>query len=104
MQIIKKNKEKQRKSKQTIRKIKEKEDNDNEIKIIEQKYNYYIKEYNITDEELLNVLLEIIKNNNNKIKDVKDEYLHKYYIYITHHLNYDIFKMIKYIIYQDMYL
>ena len=104
LQIIKKNKEKQRKSKQKIRKIKEKEDNDNEKKIIEQKYNYYIKEYNITDEELLNVLLEIIKNNNNKIKDVKDEYLHKYYIYITHHLNYDIFKMIKYIIYQDMYL
>ena len=92
----KKNKEK---TKQKIRKIKEKEDNYNEIKIIELKYNYYI-----TDEELLNVLLEIIKNNNNKIKDVKDKYLHKYYIYLMHHLNYDIFKMIKYIIYQDMYL
>ena len=72
--------------------------------IIEQKYNNYIKEYNITDKELLNVLLEIIKNNNEKIKNVKDVYLHKYYIYITHHLNYDIFKMIKYIIYQEMYL
>jgi hypothetical protein len=40
----------------------------------------------------------IIKNNNEKNKKIKDDYLHKYYIYITHHLNYDIFKMIKYII------
>ena len=81
-------------------KIKIKNDND----IIQQKYYYYIEEYKITDDELLNVLLNIIKNNNEKIKNVKDVYLHKYYIYITHHLNYDIFKMINYIIYQEMYL
>ena len=88
------------KIKEQLMKIKIKNDND----IIQQKYNYYIDEYKITDYELLNVLLNIIKNNNEKIKNVKDGYLHKYFIYITHHLNYDIFKMIKYIIYQEMYL
>jgi hypothetical protein len=88
------------KIKEQLMKIKIKNDND----IIQQKYNYYIDEYKITDDELLNVLLNIIKNNNEKIKNVKDGYLHKYFIYITHHLNYDIFKMIKYIIYQEMYL
>ena len=94
--------EKQRKDKikEQIMKIKIKNDND----IIQQKYNYYIDEYKITDDELLYVLLNIIKNNNEKIKKIKDDYLHKYYIYIIHHLNYDIFKMIKYIIYQEMYL
>ena len=81
-------------------KIKIKNDND----IIKQKYYYYIEEYKITDDELLNVLLNIIKNNNEKIINVKDVYLNKYYIYITHHLNYDIFKMINYIIYQEIYL
>jgi hypothetical protein len=83
------------KIKEQLMKIKIKNDND----IIQQKYYYYIEEYKITDDELLNVLLNIIKNNNEKIKNVKDDY-----IYITHHLNYDIFKMINYIIYQEMYL
>lgn len=39
----------------------------NDTDIIQQKYNYYIDEYKITDDELLNVLLNIIKNNNKKI-------------------------------------
>jgi len=76
---------------------------------IEEKYNYYCKKHQITDIELLNdkfinILLNDIKNNYEKIKNIKDEYLRKYYIYITHHLNYDIPKMIKYIIYQQKYL
>jgi len=58
----------------------------------------YIKSY------ILNNLLEIIKNNYENIKNIKDNYLHKYYIFITYHLNYDINKMIKYIIYQEKYL
>ena len=98
--LRKENKQRKDKIKEQLMKIKIKNDND----IIQQKYNYYIDEYKITDDELLNVLLNIIKNNNEKIKKIKDDYLHKYYIYITHHLNYDIFKMIKYIIYQEMYL
>jgi hypothetical protein len=96
--LRKENKQRKDKIKEQLMKIK----NDNDI--IQQKYNYYIDEYKITDDELLNVLLNIIKNNNEKNKKIKDDYLHKYYIYITHHLNYDIFKMIKYIIYQEMYL
>jgi hypothetical protein len=96
--LRKENKQRKDKIKEQLMKIKIKND------IIQQKYNYYIDEYKITDDELLNVLLNIIKNNNEKIKKIKDDYLHKYYIYITHHLNYDIFKMIKYIIYQEMYL
>ena len=67
------------KIKEQLMKIKIKNDND----IIQQKYYYYIEEYKITDDELLNVLLNIIKNNNEKIKNVKDVYLHKYYIYNT---------------------
>ena len=58
----------------------------------------YIKSY------IFYNLLEIIKNNYEKIKNIKDNYLHKYYIFITYHLNYDINKMIKYIIYQEKYL
>lgn len=102
-QLRKEEKQRKDKIKEQIMKIKIKNDND----IIQQKYNYYIDEYKITNDELLYVLLNIIKNNNEKIKkikEIKDDYLHKYYIYITHHLNYDIFKMIKYIIYQEMYL
>ena len=98
--LRKEEKQRKYKIKEQIMKIKIKNDND----IIQQKYNYYIDEYKITDNELLYVLLNIIKNNNEKIKKIKDDYLHKYYIYITHYLNYDIFKMIKYIIYQEMYL
>jgi len=98
--LRKEKKQRKDKIKEQLMKIKIKNDND----IIQQKYHYYIDEYKITDDELLNVLLNIIKNNNEKIKRIKDDYLHKYYIFITHHLNYDIFKMIKYIIYQEMYL
>ena len=74
--LRKENKQRKDKIKEQLMKIKIKND------IIQQKYNYYIDEYKITDDELLNVLLNIIKNNNEKIKKIKDDYLHKYYIYI----------------------
>lgn len=72
-----------------------------ETLLINQRYKYYIEIYNILDNELINKLLEIININYQNINNIKDEYLHKYYKYITHHLNYNIMKMIKFIIYQE---
>ena len=54
----------------------------NDTDIIQQKYNYYIDEYKITDDELLNVLLNIIKNNNKKILKMFI-YINIIYIYNT---------------------
>lgn len=73
---------------------------DEEFLLIENIYNNYKKNYN--DNELLNILLNIINNNNEKIKHIKDNYLHNYYYYITHNNN--IYKMIKFIIYQEKYI
>ena len=70
----------------------------NQKLIIQKKYKIY------ENDEFLNNLLEIIKNNYEKIKNIKDDYLHKYYVFITHHLNYDVNKMIKYITYMEKYL
>jgi len=80
-----------------------KQESDRENIIVKQRYNNYIEKYNVNDKELIHKLLEIIYNNyqNIIIKNIEDDYLHKYYIYITHHLNYDINKMIKFIIYQE---
>ena len=41
----------------------------------------------------------IIKDKYNKVINIKDKYLHQYYKYITHHLNYNIEKMENYINY-----
>jgi len=100
-QIIKRKQIRLKTNKNNIKKLQTEKD---ENIIIQQKYTYYIQQYKITDKELLNVLLEIINDNYNKIKNVKDKYLHTYYIYITYNLNYDIFKMIKYILYQEQYI
>jgi len=80
-----------------------KQESDRENIIVKQRYNNYIEKYNVNDKELIHKLLEIIYNNyqNIIIKNIEDDYLNKYYIYITHHLNYDINKMIKFIIYQE---
>ena len=50
----------------------------NDTDIIQQKYNYYIDEYKITDDELLN----IIKNNKKKILKMFI-YINIIYIYNT---------------------
>ena len=87
-----------------LKKQLEKQQNDKENIIVTNKYNNYIEKYKVSDKDLILILLDIIISNNKNINDINDIYLHKYYIFITHPLNYDVSKMIKYIIYQENYL
>ena len=97
-------KQKDKEKKLKLKKQLEKQQNDKENIIVTNKYNNYIEKYKVSDKDLILILLDIIISNNKNINDINDIYLHKYYIFITHPLNYDVSKMIKYIIYQENYL